>query len=573
MDKRIPIFTKETQCQDCYKCVRHCPVKAIKVENGRAAVIAEQCLICGRCVEVCPVGAKCVRNDLAEVQELLAEGKQVMVSLAPSFVAEFPDLQAPQLIQALLNLGFCGVSETALGAELVSAAVADQLRRSPARPYISTACPVVVDLIQKYLPEMAAGLTEHCSPMLAHARLLRQQFGPDMQVVFIGPCIAKKNEAAAHPELLANALSFAELKAWLKARQVDLAGIRPGPQAHFTPYRAGQGSLYPVDGGMISGIRDNCPATTVQFMSFSGIENIRQALVQLPNLELTEPLFLELLACEGGCVNGPTATSQNATIFKRHRVITRALGQGPEQEAKQLGPVDTFLPQTGQAIQPCAHSEGQIIQTLATIGKLSTQDELNCGGCGYANCRAFAQALLEGKAERDMCVSYMRQLAQKKANALIKTMPAGVVIVDETLKILDCNQRFAELSGPETVQIFAVQPGLEAANLRKIAPFLTDLFQHVLESAQDLPNRDIRYGDCVLHASIFSIEPHRVAGAILQDVTEPTVHKERIIREARDVIRKNVQTVQRVAYLLGENAAESQASLDGIIESFSKDTA
>ena len=147
-----PIHTEPTQCQDCYKCIRHCPVKAIRVENNHAKIIPELCVFCGQCVIDCPAHAKQTREDRQRVLHLLSERKQVFVSLAPSFVSEFSDYTTQELIAVLKKLGFAGVSETALGADLVSAQLAKDLEEAVANPqgqqlFLSSACPAVVEYI------------------------------------------------------------------------------------------------------------------------------------------------------------------------------------------------------------------------------------------------------------------------------------------------------------------------------------------------------------------------------------------------------------------------------------------
>jgi iron only hydrogenase large subunit-like protein len=567
MSYQHPIYTEKTECQDCSRCVRNCPVKAIRVENGSAVVVPELCIACGTCVQVCPVGAKHVRDDLGRVRQLLRAGDRVFVSLAPSFTTEFGDAAPEALIQALLDLGFAGVSETALGAQEVSATVAELMGNADApRIYLSSACPTVVGLVHKYMPAHAGAVTDLCSPLLAHSRLLRKEFGADIRVVFIGPCVAKKQEADRFPELLDLAISFADLRAWLKAEGVDLHRVRSGDGATFVPYQAQEGALYPVDGGMIAGIRANCGVCDAEFMSFSGVENVRSALTGLDEGELTAPLFLELLACEGGCVNGPCSASRTGTVLKRRQVSLYASYPGDEIPRTPL--VDARLDRRVAVVDEREFSEGRIREALLAVGKRGPEDELNCAGCGYADCRAFALALLRGKAEPAMCVSYMRKLAQKKANALIRTMPSGVVIVDADLRVVECNRHFAEMLGRETVMIYEAQPGLEGALLGRVAPHLTPLFQHVLNSGEDIPGKDIRRREGIHHLTIFTIDPHRIVGGVFQDITRPSVRKEKVIEKAREVIHKQLSTVQQIAYLLGENAAESQVSLNAIIESF-----
>ena len=208
MNKIDPIYTEKTECQDCYKCVRHCPVKAISVEDGSAVVDSELCIFCGKCVEICPVGAKRIRLDLSLAKQLLKQKERVYVSLAPSYVTEYPDIHPSQLIQSLEKLGFSGVSETAIGAQLVSDECINYIEKEGRKFYISSACPVTNNLISKYFPEIKDNVTAIMSPVLAHCTFLKQHFGDDIGIVFISPCIAKKQEADSYPDTMDVSITF-----------------------------------------------------------------------------------------------------------------------------------------------------------------------------------------------------------------------------------------------------------------------------------------------------------------------------------------------------------------------------
>ena len=144
-----PVYTLTNECKDCYKCVRHCPVKAIKIENDHASVIPEKCISCGHCVQVCPTNAKCVRTDIEKVKNLFIAKKDVYVSLAPSWRSVFEN-SAKKMIAVLKKLGFKEVSETALGAQEVSIHDAEVLNKMDKGLLISSACPVIVDYIRLY---------------------------------------------------------------------------------------------------------------------------------------------------------------------------------------------------------------------------------------------------------------------------------------------------------------------------------------------------------------------------------------------------------------------------------------
>jgi len=555
------IYTERRECQDCHKCIRECHVKAIRVQDGYARIVPENCILCGNCILACPSNAKQVRNDLPRVKDLLNSGRPVFVSLAPSFVAQSPGIEPAQVIAVLRKLGFAGVSETALGAQQVSASVLALLRGEPGHVWISSACPVVVDFVAKYHPECEPNLSPLLSPLLTHCRMLRARFGADIGIVFIGPCIAKKKEAEDHPELLDAVLTFEDLDNWLDDAGIELASVPATSDDQFVLGEAREGALYPIEGGLVPGVTRDGDVKPSQVMSFSGISNVEQALKGIAEWRPDHNIFLELTACPGSCVNGPKAARNTSIAKRRFDVLQYAK---PSIEATSSVSLASTRPYVSNPVRCNDYSELQITEALRTVGKYSVDDELNCGGCGYESCREFARALIAHNAERMMCATYTRKLAQKKANALLQKMPSAVVIVDEQLRIIECNANFLRLFSEDTPH----EKELEGCSLDAVIPF-SNLFRRVLDSGEDIISHDIRYDRTILSTSIFTIEPHAVLCGTFQDITEPIFQKEQIIERARDVIQKNLKTVQQIAYLLGENAAESEITLNSIVRSFS----
>lgn len=555
------IYTEKRECQDCHKCIRECPVKAIRVQDGYARVVPEMCILCGNCILACPNSAKQVRDDLPRARALLTSRRQVIASLAPSFVAQFRAVRPRQLIHALKQIGFHAVSETALGAQQVSANVLSLMRNEPRRIWISSACPAVVDLIGKYHPECEDAISPLLSPLLTHCKMLREHYGKEIGIVFIGPCIAKKNEGEQHPELMDVVLTFEDLDRWLKAENIQLADVIPDPSDEFAPEEAREGALFPIEGGIITGVTASNEICRSQIMSFSGVANVEQALKGLTEWKPEHSIFLELTACAGSCINGPKS-ARNLSVARRRYEIEHFAR--PPAEKQSRTPVDIVQHYAPSPVSRVEYTETQIREALRTVGKYSAEDELNCGGCGYDSCRDFAHALIARNAERMMCATYTRKLAQKKANALLKKMPSAVVIVDEELKIIECNANFVRLFSDE------IEPAkdVEGIALDSVIPF-SHLFRRVLDAGEDIVGHDIRYQRSILNSSIFAIEPHAVLCGIFQDITEPIFQKEQIITRAREVIQKNLKTVQQIAYLLGENAADSEIILDSIVRSFS----
>ncbi|MGM0552007.1 MAG: [Fe-Fe] hydrogenase large subunit C-terminal domain-containing protein [Bacteroidota bacterium] len=561
------IYTEKNNCQDCYKCIRRCPVKAIKIEEHRASIMHELCIYCGKCVQVCPVNAKKVRNDVSTARYLVKD-TQVVLSLAPSYTSEFTDYSQTQLLEALHQLGFMAVSETALAAEKVSDATSHWLAKQTPGVYLSSCCPTVVQLVCKYFPEQTNKLAPIDSPMQAHAKELHQHYGPHVKVVFAGPCIAKKQEAEDFPVGTDVALTFAELRQWLEEE-----GLTPEflpetrcKKRRFSPAQAHMGAYYPIDGGMIATMKDDVSVTDTAFMSFSGLQNVRDVLEHLPG-EANERIFIELLACDGGCVNGPAMSAKSSLAERRWKTLRNTQDRTPEPVEKQNKVDLTADYQKVSSIAQHHYTEQEIQSALKTVGKLSEKDELNCGGCGYESCRQFAMAMIEGKAERHMCVSYMRRVAQNKATVLLQKMPYGVVLVDESLHIVESNQHFAKLLGEDAERIYSVKPGMGGADLTKLAPFYK-LFANALEQGLEEFTKDVRMEDQLFHISIFSIQQYKIVCGIVHQLTEEYFQKDQLVERLKDVVRDNLNTAQKAAFLLGENASRTETKLNTIIDSF-----
>lgn len=577
-DREFPLYTVKTDCQDCYKCVRRCPVKAIKIEDSRAMIIPDLCVACGICYKVCPAKAKQMRNDLSRAKYLIKAGKPVYVSLAPSWITEFGNVPQEKMVAAIRRLGIQGVSETALGAEEVSCQTAKILEKAVkkgenaeagSRLFLSTACPTVVEYVEKYLPELAPNLTNVSSPLLAHCRMLKDEFGTEIETVFIGPCIAKKLEADRHPELLSLSLSFGDLRQWLKDEGVNIEETKPGVFDKFVMKKAQDGTAYPIEGGMIETIKPYEVARKAYLMQITGLNNIRRELQSLSVQNLDKPIFIECLACEGGCVNGPCITTKKSGLAKRIDILRQT--EFNDDIAKRKPQADIKLSYNPERKINCEYSESDIKHVLTQIGKYTTEDELNCGGCGYDTCRNFAKALLDGKAEPEMCVSHMKHQAQRKANALLRCIPAPIVIADSQLKIMEYNDEFADTfwNEDEHSDIYD-RNNLQGANLRDFVSF-TNLFSASLDLEQDIRREHIRQDEKLFDVVVFNIDKKQSVGGIIEDVTNMEMRKEQIAEKAKEVIHKNLATVQQIACTLGEHMAETEVLLRSIAKDFSSE--
>ena len=559
-----PVYTTPNACQDCYKCVRHCPVKAIRIENGSAAVIPEACVACGECVKVCPVHAKKIRSDLARLRELLASGARVYASVAPSFAGYFKGVSIERLAGALAEAGFEGVSETAHGAESVSSHVNRLFAESPRTSVmISSACPACVDFIRKYMPEWTDRISPLPSPVRAHVKLLKARHGDDIKVVFIGPCAAKKNESDRAPDELALAVTFPSLERFLGELGIDLARC---PEAQLSLGPASEGRFYSVEGGMNDTLRDG--TDRVRYVSVSGLDGLRRLLSTPPPPKESDarPVFIECLACPGGCVNGPAMKPGAANLETLLATDATAPIRASTVDSHCGGTV--YRP---ESVPRKGHVEIEIAEALARIGKFTKSDEVNCGACGYESCRAFALAMLDGKAEEAMCHTYLKQNFQRTSNALIKYIPAGVVLVGPGGAILECNRQFAELVGA-VGEFDALGGSLGGMDVGVLLPEYAALFTGALEHGSEIEKFRQPLKDRLINISVFSIAKGESAGAVLQDVTRNEFQREQIAAKARDVIQKNVKTVQEVARLFGEHIAETEIMLNEIAGSYESKT-
>ena len=565
MEKTYPVYTLKNECNDCYKCIRDCHVKAIRIQGGSASVINEKCIACGHCVTICPVGAKKVRNDIDKVKTLLLANQNVYVSLAPSWAGVY-NIPKEKMIAVLKKLGFAGVSETALGAQEVSIQTAKMLNKSGAGLYISSACPVIDDYIRLYKPEFANCITPIASPALTHAGLLKDTYGEDTKVVFIGPCIAKKNEADKHPELISVALTFNELNYWIKEEFIDVEHIEVNDECNFVPENAYEGALYPLEGGMNETIkRVGIDKNDVTFIGVSSLEAFDKSLQNINPNKITNKIFVEALGCPGGCINGPCLSSDKSRIMITSDIYsnTQYRDEIPKEPKKVI--YEDYLPSPVKKVE---YTIEQTTKALKKISKHKPEDELNCGGCGYSSCREFVNALISGNAETSMCVSYMRKIAVRKAAAMLRCMPSAVVIVDSNMEIVEANDSFEQMFLGDMYEIFASrQDGLTGAALDRIIPF-SELFKSALDTGKDIHQEHYAIDDKVYDISIFTIEDNELIGAVISDVTKSEIDRSKIAKKAREVITKNIATVQEIASLLGEHMVETELLLNSIAEGY-----
>lgn len=541
------------RCAGCYRCVRACGTGAITVRGNRASIAQQECTRCGTCQKACPHGMISVRDDVDAVRRMLKTSDEVFASLDPMWAGEFAGIAPQRIIEALKLLGFSGVGETLLGQVKYDEAAQEQLRRNP-RLAISTTCPVVVRLIRHHYPDLAGRLLPLAHPAVLHSRMIRRWKGQGVKVVYITPCVAAKTNPDEISELDA-VITFDELRRWMREDGVEFDLIPGNGSYRFEPGEAdytGQGSA------------DDAASR----FTYSGMPAIREILEQSDKSQLTggrEPVLLELFGCTGGCAGAQTSQENpGTTIFKTLASQHYYRERKPENPVCKLPFIPTVASYPAEPAERFQVAASQIEAALASIGKFTERDMHNCNGCGYETCRDFARALCIGRAEPEMCLSYTRALAQKKFGALLRRMPSGVMLADEGLRVVEANRNMARLLGPQAEQLYDAAPGMKGADLHKLVPFAT-LLQQVLDSGEEIAEQDVRLKGKLLHVSVFTVEAHKLVGVMVSNLMLRGVQSDEMIHRTRQVIRENLETVQQIACLLGENASRTEAILNSIV--------
>lgn len=563
------VYIERGNCGDCYRCVRNCAIKAIKIENYNAQIIEELCVDCGMCIGGCPMGRIKSRDDIW-IARKVAESQDVSIaSISPSWVTEFPGVTIASMVETLKSLGFKYVSESSLGAQVVAQHEFEYMKTRPGL-HISSRCPAINDYICKYRPNLAPRILPILSPMMAHAQIMRELYGENIKVVHISSCIASKKECEKN-DIVDVAITFAELKTWLNDKGIDPHRITGGYQSRFEPHTPYSGLAYPLEkGNEIGLILKEKGIDNVKIMSKSGLYNIDKLIYKLPKNSNNETIYLDLLACENGCIQSCGVIQNTGSIIDKELLLLREIDNRKMFKANYELPV---LKNSDITYAPIAVdnfvSEVNLIKALNSIGIYNQKEELNCNGCGYMNCRRFAQALVLGTVYPKMCTHYLRREFEDKFTILLAKMPSGVLVVDNELKIVDANRNSAMMLGTNAEAAFDATPGFNNVELNKIAPMFQSFVSSVLESGEDSIERDVHIRDKVLKVSVYTVQKYRLVLVIIRNIFHAEVRNEEIVTRTARVVKENLETVQKIANLLGDNAARTEAILNSILNAYS----
>ena len=549
---------KKSNCKNCYKCIRNCPVKSIRFSGNQAHIIGNECILCGQCFVVCPQNAKEIVNETEKVKVLLQSGEPVVVSLAPSFVANYDSISINSMKKALKTLGFYDVEETAIGATIVKKEYERMLKEDERDVLISSCCHSINLLIQKYFPQALAYLADVMSPMQAHCYDIKKRI-PNAKTVFIGPCVAKKDEAEHYGDIVDAVLTFEELTAWLKEANVELEPDKdnnPNSLARF----------FPTTGGVLKTMAQDAPGYT--YLALDGVENCIEALKDIIDGKISK-CFIEMSACVGSCIGGPIMEKNHRSPVRDYIAISNAAGKEdfptPSPSISELKKDFEFIEH--KLPQP---TETQISNILRQMGKFKPAHELNCGSCGYNTCREKAVAIAQGKAEISMCLPFLKDKAESFSDTIVKNTPNGLIVLNEQLEVQQINDAAMNI-----MNIRSASDILGDGVIRILDP---TPFMNVLRTGKNIKD-DRNYlaeYDCYVEETIVHDKDSRLLVAIIKDITEQEKEREKkenisrqTVEVADKVVDKQMRIVQEIASLLGETAAETKIALAKLKESIS----
>lgn len=556
----------DANCKHCYKCVRNCSVKAISVKNEQAHIIRDACIHCGHCLEVCPQNAKTFASDMDRVKSYLRQGIKTVISIAPSYLGVL-DYDTPgQVVDALLKLGFSEVRETAEGAALVTQEYKRILAEGEMENMITTCCPSMNDLIEKYYPSLTKYMIPVVSPMIAHGRVIKSIHGLDTKVVFLGPCIAKKEEAIGDQRVagaIDAILTFEELENWLAAEKINIKNCEEKP---FANPELNINRLYPVSGGVINSVLKEGAEDDYQKIYVDGLASCMELLESLEKGEL-QHCFIEANVCSGGCIKGPASNNWKSSFTKAKLRIEKQVKHEPENAEVYVEEIPLSKKFTNRSRRQNMPTEDQIREILRTSGKYKKEDELNCGACGYPTCREKAIAVFQGKAEGSMCMPYAIAKAESMSNIVMDVTPNLNLLIDNELRIRECNKIALKKLGVNRKE------ALESYIFEYIE---TQDIEEVLATKQPIMHKKIELPQIHLVAeeTIVYVEELESVLVIYQDISKQESAKEKRLRlkmetveMAQRVIDKQMMVAQEIAGLLGETTAETKVTLTKLRDS------
>ncbi|MBQ4071711.1 MAG: PAS domain-containing protein [Clostridia bacterium] len=548
---------KKSNCKNCYKCIRHCPVKAIRFSGNQAHIIGNECILCGHCFVVCPQNAKEIVDGTEKARVLLHSGDPVIVSLAPSFVANYDGVGIESMRRALKQLGFYDVEETAIGATIVKKEYERMLREEERDIIITSCCHSINLLIQKYFPTTLEYLADVMSPMQAHCLDIKKRI-PNAKTVFIGPCVAKKDEAEYYEGIVDAVLTFEELSEWLKSERITL-------EKELDTTAQSRARFFPTTGGILKTMTERLSDYT--YIALDGVENCMSALKDIEEGRIHK-CFIEMSACVGSCIGGPVMEKYHrSSPIKDYISVSDYAG---EQDFDVQQPSAASLKKHFSMIEHklATPSENEIMTVLRQMGKFKPSDELNCGSCGYNSCREKAIAIIQGKAESSMCLPFLKDKAESFSDTIVKNTPNGLIALNENLEVQQINAAARKI-----MNIRSESDVLGEPVVRILDPTVYMQVKSTGRTVRDQRTYLAEYKKYIKQTVVYDSESRMLIG-IMRDITDEEAEREKkarinkqTVEVADSVVEKQMRIVQEIASLLGETAAETKIALTKLKES------
>ena len=544
---------KTSNCKNCYKCIRNCSIKSIKFSGNQAHIIGNECILCGTCYVVCPQNAKQIRVDTAKVKSAIADGKKVIASIAPSFAANFSGYSFLSLENTLKQLGFAYAEETSLGAEAVKTHYERILKNESPKVLISSCCPTVNMLIQRYYPDILPYLAHVDTPMAAHCKMIKAK-EPDAYTVFIGPCISKKKESDSSDGVVDAALTYDELCDWFREENIHLEKCDDLSEKN-------RSALFPTVGGIIRSMTKK--GSPYSYLSVDGMNNCIKAIEDVREGNISS-CFIEMSACKGSCIGGPVMEKYDPAPVRSYLDIDRYAGKEdilpsiPEEEMLKKD----FPVQIQSRVMP---STAQIREILVKMGKHKPEDELNCGSCGYNTCREKAIAVFQGKADFTMCLPYLKDKAESFSDNIINNTPNGIMVLNEDFEVQLINKAACKM-----MKISSASDILGCPVVRILNP--TE-YMNVLSEGRNVYEKKVFLAEYKIYVeeTIIYDKNYHIIMSIMRDITNEENQREQkeitnkqAIEITDKVIEKQMRVVQEIASLLGETTAETKIALTNL---------
>lgn len=551
---------KKSNCKNCYKCIRHCPVKSIRFSGNQAHIIGNDCILCGQCFVVCPQNAKEIADGTEKVRVLLQSGKPVVASIAPSFIANYEGTGIEAMREALKKLGFYDAEETAVGATIVKTEYERLVNEEKNDIIITSCCHSVNLLVQKYFPNELPFLAKVLSPMQAHCADIKKRI-PEAKTVFIGPCLSKKDEAEMYGGTVDAVLTFEELTAWFKSENIT-------PEKKIIGNNESLARLFPTTGGILKTMTNKNPDYV--YMAVDSVENCINVLRDIENGNIHK-CFIEMSACSGSCTGGPVMEKYHRSPVRDFMAVSQYAGKQDfdvvQPEVQEIAKSFSYIERN-----TAVPSENEITEIMKRMGKFRPEQELNCGSCGYNTCREKAVAIYQGKAEISMCLPFLKDKAESFSDTIVKNTPNGLIVLNDMLEVQQINKT-----------------ALSIMNLRSAGDILGDQVIRILDPCPFIEVQSTGRGiynertylaeyQRYVEQTIVPDSESQMLICIMRDVTDEENEREKkesisrqTVEVADRVVDKQMRIVQEIASLLGETAAETKIALSKLKESITNE--